>query len=167
MFDISSSTMAAKSFMTTNMSANIFIRTTTTAVTGSDSFASAHESDLSDPPSDLDDYEFDLDANFHKMAIKSPSSIKTSRMDPTSRLKRPRSPHDTDHDDTSVSSPSDYDDTARRNGQLGPKRFRLWRTQYSPLELIPNEVSTQWHGTLPVTFESDISAGSQSDRFLC
>lgn len=102
-----------------------------------------YESDLSDPPSDLDDYEFDLDANFYKMAIKSPPSIETSRIgNRASRLKRPRPSHDTDREDTSVSSGSDDDDDdLRGNGPPGPKRFRFWRSHYSRLELIPNEVS--------------------------
>lgn len=72
----------------------------------------AEDSDLSDPPSDLDDYDYDSGTNFSTTTIKSPPPRKTSKMGAAS-------------------------------SSVNQRRHR-----YSPLELLPNEVST-YHADLP------------------
>lgn len=116
-------------------------------------FTRTDESELSDPPSGLDDYDFDLGANFSHMTIKSPLSAKAIRMGNSestpSSLKHPR-PDDNDEDSDCSASHSDSSDNDIKTSTLPVrKKFKFCKTHYSPLELVPNEVSEQQDLTPP------------------
>jgi hypothetical protein len=169
--------MASKPFSNTNH----FFRAVTP-------FTLTDDSGLSEPPSDLDDHDFDLGANFSNMAIKSPPSAKNINRSPSSRtiktppsaktirmgneqsapssMKRQRPVYADEDSDGSASHTESSDDDIRDSRLPMRKRVKFCRTHCSPLELIPNEVSTYHQYLESLSPPSDILTDSQQNRFL-
>jgi len=108
------------------------------------------DSELSDPPSDLDDHQLDLDldAGIHRLTINSPGSpTKSSRMgNAQSTMNAARFNND---GDVAVANPGDNATTeakararARAMDSPGYEHFRLMNADHSKLESLPNEVSS-------------------------